>query len=90
MVPLSSLPPEATDTANLIEQGGPYPYPEDGTVYENREGVLPACASGYYHLCTVPTPGTSDCGERRLITGRGGEHHYTPDRYATFVEVITD
>lgn len=90
VVPLSSLPPEATDTANLIEQGGPFPYPEDGTVYENREGVLPACASGYYHLYTVPTPGAPDRGERRLITGQGGEHYYTADGYATFVQVITD
>src|SRR3990170_3508310 len=90
VVPLSSLPPEAADTANLIEQGGPFPYPEDGTVFQNREGLLPDCAAGYYHLYTVPTPGAPDRGDRRLITGQGGEYYYTPDRYASFVEVITD
>jgi guanyl-specific ribonuclease Sa len=89
-VAVGSLPAEVADTIALVARGGPYPYAEDGTVYQNREGVLPACASGYYHLYTVPTPGTTDRGDRRLITGQGGEHYYTPDRYASFVEVITD
>lgn len=89
-VRLGSLPAQVSQTIDLVEQGGPYPYAEDGTVYQNREGILPACAAGYYHLYTVPTPGTSDRGNRRLITGEGGEYYYTPDRYATFVEVITD
>jgi guanyl-specific ribonuclease Sa len=88
--PLSDLPAEVSQTIDLVEQGGPFPYAEDGTVYQNREGILPACAAGYYHLYTVPTPGTSDRGDRRLITGEGGEYYYTPDRYATFAEVITD
>jgi len=89
-VAVGSLPAEVADTIALVEQGGPYPYAEDGTVYQNREGVLPACASGYYHLYTVPTPGAPDRGERRLITGQGGEYYYTPDSYASFVELITD
>ena len=47
---LSALPPEATTTYNLIQKGGPFPYPKnDGVVFDNREGILPACASGYYH-----------------------------------------
>jgi guanyl-specific ribonuclease Sa len=89
-VPLSSLPAEVGSTITLVEQGGPFPYAEDGTVYQNREAVLPSCASGYYHLYTVPTPGTSGRGDRRLITGAQGEYYFTPDRYVTFVEVITD
>jgi len=89
-VRLASLPAQVAQTVDLVERGGPYPYAEDGTVYQNREGILPACPSSYYRLYTVPTPGTSDRGNRRLITGQGGEYYYTPDRYATFVEVITD
>lgn len=89
-VPVGSLPTQVGQTIELVGRGGPYPYAEDGTVYQNREGILPACASGYYHLYTVPTPGTSDRGNRRIVTGEGGEYYYTPDRYATFVEVITD
>lgn len=89
-VPLGDLPAEVGRTIDLVQGGGPYPYAEDGTVYQNREAVLPACASSYYHLYTVPTPDTADRGNRRLVTGEGGEYYYTPDRYATFVEVITD
>ncbi|WP_020671180.1 ribonuclease domain-containing protein [Amycolatopsis nigrescens] len=83
--PLSTLPKEATDTYNLIKQGGPFPYPEkDGTVFSNREGILPSCASGYYHEYTVPTPGSPDRGARRIVTGNGGEFFYTPDHYESF------
>lgn len=82
---LSALPPQATTTYNLIQQGGPFPYPRnDGVVFTNREGVLPSCASGYYHEYTVPTPGSSNRGTRRIVTGSGGEYFYTGDHYATF------
>jgi len=85
--PVSSLPAEVADTVALVQAGGPYPYSQDGTEYRNREGVLPACDAGYYHLYTVPTPGAPDRGERRLVTGGGGEFFYTPDDYASFVQV---
>ncbi|MBO0839550.1 MAG: ribonuclease [Sciscionella sp.] len=84
VVELSSLPSQATDTVKLIQAGGPYPYPEDGTVFDNREGVLPNCSSGYYHEYTVTTPGSSTRGTRRIVTGSGGEFFYTGDHYATF------
>ncbi|SFP99245.1 Guanyl-specific ribonuclease Sa [Amycolatopsis arida] len=87
-VPLSSLPPEARDTWKLIEQDGPFPYPDrDGSVFENREKLLPPKASGYYREYTVPTPGSRDRGPRRLVTGSGGELYYTDDHYASFVLV---
>jgi guanyl-specific ribonuclease Sa len=89
-VPAGSLPAQVAQTIALVERGGPYPFAGDGTVYQNREGILPACASGYYHLYTVPTPGTQGRGERRLITGGDGEYYYTPDSYRTFVYVITN
>jgi len=89
-VALGSLPAEVADTIDLVRAGGPYPYAEDGTVYQNREQIIPVCATGYYRLYTVPTPGTSDRGDRRLVAGQGGEYYYTPDRYATFVRVAVD
>ncbi|RZS39302.1 ribonuclease T1 [Herbihabitans rhizosphaerae] len=85
VVPLSQLPPEATDTEKLIETDGPFPYPQDGTVFQNREGLLPQCPSEYYHEYTVKTPGSDDRGARRIVTGEGGEHFYTKDHYETFV-----
>ncbi len=87
---LSSLPAQATDTANLIHQGGPFPYPRnDGVVFQNREGLLPAKASGYYHEYTVITPGASTRGTRRIITGgtpltSPPNWYYTGDHYASF------
>jgi ribonuclease T1 len=84
VVALSSLPPEATDTYDLIQSDGPYPYPQDGTVFDNREGLLPDCASGYYHEYTVETPGSPDRGARRIIGGDGGEYFYTDDHYESF------
>ncbi|MFD8262151.1 ribonuclease domain-containing protein [Streptomyces griseoluteus] len=80
-----SLPSQAYDTLGLIAQGGPYPYSQDGAVFQNREGVLPGQSSGYYHEYTVKTPGESTRGARRIVTGqRTREDYYTSDHYATF------
>lgn len=83
--PLGNLPPEATDTYDLIQSDGPYPYPEDDTVFQNREGLLPDCEEGYYREYTVETPGSDDRGARRIVAGSNGEHFYTDDHYASFV-----
>ena len=53
---LSSLPSQAADTLRLIHSGGPFPYSQDGTVFQNREGILPSQSTGYYHEYTVKTP----------------------------------
>ncbi len=82
-----TLPSEVNDTIALVEAGGPFPYTQDGTVYQNREGVLPAESSSYYHLYVVPTPGDSTAGNRRLIAGSGGEYYYTPDNYGSFCQI---
>jgi ribonuclease T1 len=80
-----ALPPQAHDTLDLIDQGGPFPYAQDGTVFSNREGVLPSQSSGYYHEYTVITPGSSTRGARRIVTGEEyQEDYYTSDHYATF------
>jgi len=81
----SDLPSQAYTTLNLIEQGGPYPYSQDGSVFQNREGILPSHSSGYYHEYTVKTPGISTRGARRIVTGQASqEDYYTSDHYASF------
>ncbi len=81
----SKLPSQADDTLDLIEKGGPYPFPQDGTVFQNREGILPAQSSGYYHEYTVITPGSDDRGARRVVTGKKtDEDYYTADHYESF------
>ena len=81
------LPDQAADTLGLISAGGPYPYRSDGVVFENREGLLPAHDSGYYHEYTVATPGSADRGTRRIVTGQAGEQYWTADHYASFREI---
>ncbi|WP_329197341.1 MULTISPECIES: ribonuclease [unclassified Streptomyces] len=84
----SALPSQAHDTLDLIDQGGPFPYSQDGVVFQNREGLLPAHTSGYYHEYTVITPGSPTRGARRIITGRQtDEDYYTSDHYASFRRV---
>ncbi|AUI57158.1 ribonuclease domain-containing protein [Amycolatopsis sp. BJA-103] len=89
--PLTGLPPQASETWGLIKAGGPYPYPRnDDVLFQNREKVLPAKASGYYREYTVKTPGSPDRGARRLVRGTGKELYYTEDHYKSFVVVDTD
>ncbi len=74
-------------TIALIQQGGPYPYPtKDGTTFYNREGRLPAQPSGYYREYTVPTPGASHRGARRIVTGGNPPtvYYLTVDHYDSF------
>ena len=82
----ASLPPEAHDTLRLIAADGPFPFDRDGTVFQNREGRLPPQPRGYYCEYTVITPGSSDRGARRIVTGGDppSEFHYTDDHYRSF------
>ena len=47
-IALRELPREARETLALIRAGGPFPYAKDGTVFGNRERLLPRRARGYY------------------------------------------
>ncbi|MFA7504024.1 MAG: ribonuclease domain-containing protein [Burkholderiaceae bacterium] len=82
------LPPEAREVLGLIRQDGPFPYSKDGSVFRNREGLLPQQPRGYYAEYTVPTPGARDRGARRIVAGgrpRGmGDNYYTDDHYRSF------
>ncbi|MFD4137983.1 ribonuclease domain-containing protein [Streptomyces sp. NPDC058572] len=81
----SDLPSQAHTTLDLIDRGGPFPYRQDGSVFQNRERILPSHSSGYYHEYTVRTPGSSTRGARRIVTGQAYEEdYYTSDHYASF------
>ncbi|MFJ8000713.1 ribonuclease domain-containing protein [Streptomyces sp. NPDC096310] len=81
----SNLPSQAHDTLDLIDAGGPFPYSQDGGVFQNREGILPSQSASYYHEYTVITPGSSNRGARRIVTGaKASEDYYTADHYASF------
>lgn len=60
-----SLPPEARTTIKHIIEDGPFPYPgKDGSSFGNRFGDLP---NGKYLEYTVPTPGATNRGARRIV-----------------------
>lgn len=90
LVAVADLPKEAQSVLRLIDQGGPYPYTQDGVVFGNREKILPKHDSGYYHEYTVKTPGEQDRGARRIVTGNGGERYYTDDHYNSFRRIAED
>ncbi|MFI7060721.1 ribonuclease domain-containing protein [Kribbella sp. NPDC050124] len=90
IVAVAELPNEARDTLKLIDQGGPFPYSRDGVVFGNFEKLLPQQDRGYYREYTVKTPGESDRGARRIVTGKGGERYYTDDHYTSFRRIGAD
>jgi guanyl-specific ribonuclease Sa len=83
------LPPEAVATLDAIERGGPFPYDRDGTVFQNRERLLPERPRGYYREYTVITPGARDRGARRIVAGGDPPetYYYTDDHYRSFRRV---
>jgi ribonuclease T1 len=87
VVAVADLPPEVQQTLDLISSDGPFPFDQDGATFQNREGLLPAHETGYYHEYTVVTPGSEDRGARRIITGSSGEFYYTDDHYESFAMI---
>ena len=92
-VSLSALPTQGQQVMGRISQGGPFRYEKDGTVFFNREGLLPRQKRGYYREYTVPTPGLTHRGARRIVCG--GEQprapdacYYTEDHYASFRLIV--
>lgn len=93
VVALAELPPEAQQTERLIRSGGPFPYAKDGSVFGNRERLLPIQARGHYREYTVKTPGSSDRGARRIVCGGRPATapevcYYTADHYASFKRIV--
>jgi ribonuclease T1 len=91
-VALAALPPEARVTHRLILSGGPFPYQKDGTVFFNRERLLPQRPRGQYREYTVRTPGLSHRGARRIVCGGLPPNqpevcYYTADHYASFKRI---
>jgi len=92
VVGLEALPQQARDTHRLILSGGPFPYDKDGTVFHNRERLLPGMHRGYYREYTVETPRARNRGARRIVCGgelsaRPEVCYYTADHYASFVRI---
>ena len=76
----------------MIFQGGPFAYEKDGTVFGNRERLLPGHARGFYREYTVATPGARNRGARRIVCGGKPKLpeacYYTDDHYASFRKIV--
>lgn len=91
-VSVAELPSQGAQTYRRIFQGGPFAYEKDGTVFGNRERLLPAQKRGYYREYTVPTPGARNRGVRRIVCGGPATTpdvcYYTADHYASFRKIV--
>ncbi len=91
-VSLGELPKQGVQIYALIHQGGPFATERDGVVFGNRERLLPLKKRGYYLEYTVPTPGLSHRGAKRIVCG--GQRttpdvcYYTADHYASFRQIL--
>ncbi|MDP3356172.1 MAG: ribonuclease domain-containing protein [Polaromonas sp.] len=89
----TALPEQGRNMVRLIYQGGPFKYDKDGSVFGNRERVLPAKNRGYYREYTVKTPGEQSRGARRIVCGgfvpsAPDACYYTDDHYASFRRIV--
>jgi len=92
-VALSRLPAQGQQVMAQIHAGGPFRYEKDGAVFGNRERLLPSQKRGYYRAYTVPTPGLSNRGPRRIVCGglqprQPDACFYTEDHYSSFRLIV--
>ncbi len=74
-------------TLARIDKGGKDAHKNDGSTFQNKEGLLPAQPQGYYKEYVHRTEGVKGPGPQRVVVGQGGEKYYTPDHYKTFIPV---
>lgn len=88
VVALADLPAGGRATFQAIVDGGSFRHDKDGSIFGNRERLLPAERRGYYREYTVDTPGSRDRGARRIVCGGAQSPPaacwYTADHYASF------
>ena len=89
---VAELPLQGAQTYALIRQGGPFAYEKDGTVFGNRERLLPLNKRGYCREYTVATPGARNRGARRIVCGGQATTpdtcYYTADHYESFRKIV--
>jgi ribonuclease T1 len=90
---VTDLPREGQTTYQNIRKGSPFPFEKDGTVFGNRERLLPREARGFYREYTVRTPGVRHRGARRIVCGgpvptEPNACYYTEDHYASFRLIV--
>ncbi len=92
-IALSDLPQEGRDVFRQIHAGVPFTHEKDGSVFGNRERLLPLQKRGYYREYTVRTPWLKNRGKRRIVCGgfqvvKPDTCYYTADHYASFRKIV--
>ena len=91
-LPVAQLTEQGRQMYALIYRGGPFVHEKDGTVFGNRERLLPSEKRGYYREYTVATPGLKHRGTRRIVCGgqptTPDTCYYTADHYASFRKIV--
>ena len=93
VIALSALPAPSQEIWSQIHRGGPFRYEKDGTTFFNRERLLPRENRGYDREYTVPTPGLTHRGARRIVCGGWKPAapeacYYTADHYSSFKKIV--
>jgi ribonuclease T1 len=92
-IALSELPHNGREVYAQIHRGEPFSHTKDGSVFGNRERLLPLKKRGFYREYTVRTPNVKHRGARRIVCG-GWEVsqpevcYYTVDHYASFRRIV--
>jgi ribonuclease T1 len=89
----ADLPKQGRAVYDQIHRGEPFSHSKDGSIFFNRERLLPKHTRGYYREYTVRTPGVKHRGARRIVCGglqvsQPDVCYYTADHYASFRKIV--
>ena len=73
-------------TMERIYNGKKHSHRNDGSIFINKENILPSHVDGYYREYVHPTLGVKGAGLQRIVIGSNGELYYSPDHYHTFIK----
>ena len=75
-------------TLRRIRSGRKLPHRNDGSIFGNREKLLPKQRDRqFYREFVVKKTGLPFPGPQRMIVGKQGEVYFTGDHYASFLKV---
>ena len=92
-IALKALPQHGQAVYALVLQGGPFQFGKDGSVFANREQILPKQKRGYYREYTVAANRfTPARGAKRVVCGgwtprQPDDCYYSGDHYASFQRI---
>ncbi|MBB5636991.1 ribonuclease T1 [Pedobacter cryoconitis] len=80
------VPQKAYTVADYVAKNGRAPQGYvGGTVFQNREGLLPQ-GTAYKEYDVNPKVNGQNRGAERIVLGSDGSRYYTGDHYATFTK----